>query len=74
MSTRIYIFLVYLLSTFVRINATTYYISNSLGNDSNSGLSLQNPIKTISKLNTFNFFLGIPFYLNLKTPFMACSG
>ena len=57
MSTRIYIFLVYLLSTFVRINATTYYISNSLGNDSNSGLSLQNPIKTISRLNTFNFYL-----------------
>ena len=58
MSTRIYIFLVYLLSTFVRINATTYYISNSLGNDSNSGLSLQNPIKTISRLNAFNFYPG----------------
>ena len=56
--TRKYIFLVYLLFSFVSTNATTYFISNSLGNDSNSGLSLQNPIKTISRLNTFNFYPG----------------
>ena len=72
MSTRIYIFLVYLLSTFVRINATTYYISNSLGNDSNSGLSLQNPIKTISKLNTFNFFPGDSILFKSQDTFYGC--
>ena len=58
MDTRKYIFLVYLLTSFVSLNATTYFISNSLGNDSNSGLSLQNPIKTISRLNAFNFYPG----------------
>ena len=58
MSTRKYIFLVYLLSSFVSFNATTYFISNSLGNDLNSGLSFQNPIKTIPRLNTFNFYPG----------------
>ena len=58
MDTRKYIFLVYLLTSFVSINATTYFISSSLGNDSNSGLSLQNPIKTISRLNAFNFYPG----------------
>ena len=58
MDTRKYIFLVYLLTSFVSIYATTYFISNSLGNDSNSGLSLQNPIKTISRLNAFNFYPG----------------
>ena len=58
MSNRKYIFLVYILSSFVSMNATTYFISNALGNDSNSGLSLHNPIKTISRLNTFNFFPG----------------
>lgn len=56
--TRKYIFLVYFLTSFVSINATTYFISSSQGNDSNSGLSLQNPIKTIFRLNTFNFYSG----------------
>ena len=40
------------------INATNYYVSNSLGNDLNSGLSIQSPIKTLQKLNTFTFSDG----------------
>ncbi len=53
-----YIYIVFLLSRCLNLNSATYFISNSLGNDSNSGLSLQNPIKTISRLNTFNFYPG----------------
>jgi hypothetical protein len=38
-------------------NAATYYVSSS-GNDSNSGLSVANAWRTISKLNTIDFSPG----------------
>ena len=53
-----YIYIVFLLSRCLNLNASTYFVSNSLGNDTNSGLSSQTPIKSISRLNTFNFFPG----------------
>jgi hypothetical protein len=53
-----YIYIVFLLSRCLNLNASTYFVSNSLGNDTNSGLSSQTPIKSISRLNTFNFLPG----------------
>lgn len=37
---------------------TTYYISNSLGNDQNNGKSQDKPIKTLNKLASIKFFPG----------------
>lgn len=40
------------------IVATTYYVSNSSGNDSNNGLSPTSAWKTLSKVSSFNFLPG----------------
>src|SRR6478672_4523141 len=37
---------------------TTYYISSSLGTDTNDGTSVSTPWKTLSKVNAFNFLPG----------------
>ena len=37
----------------VHVNATTYYLSSSVGNDSNNGTSSSSPWKTLNKLNSF---------------------
>ncbi|MBM77678.1 MAG: hypothetical protein CL846_04290 [Crocinitomicaceae bacterium] len=47
-----------LLSLSVNIEANTYYISNSLGNDNNNGLSSNQPFKSIEKLNSITFQSG----------------
>ena len=39
-------------------DAEVYYISSSEGNDDNDGFSIQNPIKSIDKLNTIIFNPG----------------
>ncbi|MBH08020.1 MAG: hypothetical protein CMP71_02915 [Flavobacteriales bacterium] len=39
-----------------------YYVSSSFGNDSNSGLSIQTPFKSIEKLNSINFNPGDSIY------------
>ena len=44
------------------INANVYYVSSSFGNDSNSGLSIQTPFKSIEKLNSINFNPGDSIY------------
>lgn len=40
------------------ILATTYYVSNSLGNDLNNGLSPSSPWKTLAMVSSFNFQPG----------------
>jgi hypothetical protein len=40
------------------VNATTYYVSNSTGSDSNDGLSDSTPWATIDKINDFTFSRG----------------
>ena len=42
--------------------AEVYYVSSSLGNDSNNGLSIQSPFKSIEKLNTMQFNAGDTIY------------
>jgi hypothetical protein len=42
----------------VLLAQTTYYVSNSQGNDSNNGTSQNNPWKTVSKVNSSNFNSG----------------
>ena len=39
-----------------------YYVSSSLGNDQNNGLSVQSPFKSIEKLNSMNFNAGDSIY------------
>jgi hypothetical protein len=39
-------------------NAATYYVDATNGNDSNSGLSITNPWKTIAKVNNSKFLPG----------------
>ena len=48
----------FFLSLILNANATSYFISTSLGDDNNSGLSSQFPINSIDKLNTFTFQAG----------------
>ena len=38
--------------------AQKYYVSSSVGNDLNNGLSIQTPFKSIEKLNSMNFNAG----------------
>jgi hypothetical protein len=38
--------------------AATYYVSSSLGNDSNNGLSESSPFATVAKVNTLNLLPG----------------
>ena len=47
----------FIISSFVT-NATSFFVSSTLGSDTNNGLSSQTPIQTIEKLNTFNFNPG----------------
>lgn len=42
--------------------AEVYYVSSSQGNDSNNGLSIQSPFKSIEKLNTMQFNAGDTIY------------
>src|SRR5690348_18347392 len=37
----------------VHVNATTYYLFSSVGNDSNNGTSSSSPWKTLNTLNSF---------------------
>ncbi len=46
------------LSTALCMRAQKYYVSSSLGNDLNNGLSVQTPFKSIEKLNSINFNAG----------------
>ena len=46
------------LSTALCMRAQKYYVSSSLGNDLNNGLSIQTPFKSIEKLNSINFNPG----------------
>ena len=46
------------LSTALCMRAQKYYVSSSLGNDLNNGLSIQTPFKSIEKLNSMNFNAG----------------
>ena len=46
------------LSTALCMRAQKYYVSSSLGNDLNNGLSIQTPFKSIEKLNSINFNAG----------------
>ncbi len=48
----------FFLSLIQNANAISYFISTSLGDDNNSGLSSQFPINSIDKLNTFTFQAG----------------
>ena len=42
----------------VDVSGTKYYVSSSLGNDSNDGLSPETPWKTLNKVNNFKFSAG----------------
>ncbi len=42
--------------------AEVYYVSSSQGNDSNNGLSIQSPFKSIEKLNNMQFNAGDTIY------------
>ncbi len=42
----------------VQAAATTYYVSSSVGNDSNNGISQATPFKTIAKVNALNLQAG----------------
>ena len=42
--------------------AEVYYVSSSQGNDSNNGLSIQSPFRSIEKLNTMQFNAGDTIY------------
>ena len=42
--------------------AQKYYVSSSVGNDLNNGLSIQTPFKSIEKLNSMNFNAGDSIY------------
>ncbi len=57
MKIRIILIILTLLLTF-NSNATTYYISISTGNDSNSGTLASLPWKTLNKVNSFSFSPG----------------
>ncbi len=48
------------LSIFILINtkAEVYYVSSSMGNDLNNGLSIQSPFQSIEKLNSMQFNPG----------------
>ena len=46
------------LSTALCMRAQKYYVSSSMGNDLNNGLSIQSPFKSIEKLNSMNFNPG----------------
>ncbi|MAE15539.1 MAG: hypothetical protein CL821_08140, partial [Crocinitomicaceae bacterium] len=45
-------------SLILNANATSYFISTSLGNDNNNGLSSNQPFKSIEKLNSITFQAG----------------
>ena len=56
---KIFIALVVILLTGIPdVNAVPYYIDAASGNDSNSGISISFPWKTISKVNSFSFQPG----------------
>ena len=42
----------------VEVNGTKYYVSSSIGNDNNDGLSPEKPWKTLNKVNSFKFNSG----------------
>ncbi len=56
--TLIALFLITLIST----KAQVYYVSSSMGNDLNDGLSIESPFKSIEKLNSMNFSTGDTIY------------
>ena len=53
-----------ILSIFIIVNtkANVYYVSSSLGNDLNNGLSIQSPFQSIEKLNSIQFNPGDSIY------------
>ena len=42
--------------------AQVYYVSSTLGNDQNDGLSIESPFKSIDKLNSMEFNPGDSIY------------
>lgn len=56
----VFVFLLLLVSLIIIsvVQAETYYVSDSQGDDSNTGLSESNPWKTIDKVNTEKFHAG----------------
>lgn len=61
-STLLSVIFIFSASPFQLVNAasseTVYYVSSSIGSDSNSGLSPQTPFKTISKINSLSLESG----------------
>ncbi len=53
-----WLFVIYLMTTPLQLLATTYYVSDNTGNDSNNGTSTATPWKTLSKVSTTNFSPG----------------
>ena len=51
-------FLVFLFNLSFCIYSNTYFVSSSIGNDNNNGLSSQFPFQSIDKLNSLNFNPG----------------
>ncbi len=54
----IYIFLFVFVNSYFLFAQTTYYVSSSVGNDSNSGTSENAPLKTIQKINSLSLKPG----------------
>ena len=52
------IFIVFILVLSINLNAVTYYISSSRGDDANNGLSAKTPWKTLDKINKSKFQPG----------------
>ena len=44
------------------LKSQVYYVSSSIGNDLNDGLSIQSPFKSIEKLNSIVFDAGDTIY------------
>ena len=51
------------LCTMSAVNAQDYYVSNSLGSDSNDGMSADSPWKTLEKVSSIEFGAGDNIYL-----------
>lgn len=45
----LFVLLLFLLSSYIGIKASVVYVSSSMGNDTNTGLEVQYPVKTIKK-------------------------
>jgi hypothetical protein len=62
------IFLTFFLQSYAQ---NTYYLSSSLGNDNNSGMEEELPLKTIEKLNSLNLSAGDKILFNRGDTFLG---